>query len=192
MPIKKTVADDKSSQPALRTTLGWLAMCENFHKTCQTIPDNMRPPTRLLSIGVLGGEHLKLVEPRSSVDWICLSHRWGGKSPKCLTKRSNYEKQLKGISWDDLPSTFQDAVTFSRRLGHQYLWIDTLCVIQDDDDDWRRESSRMADYYGGSALTLSATSAVDCDSGLFKESSLPSIQLSFTGDLNATVSIRRK
>jgi Heterokaryon incompatibility protein (HET) len=192
MPIKKNIATDKSSQAALRTSLGWLAMCENFHKQCQIIPKSMKPPKRLLSIGVIGDEHLKLVEPKKAVDWICLSHRWGGKVPTCLTKRNNYQNQLKEISWNDLPRTFQDAVTFTRRLGHLYLWIDALCIVQDDDDDWRREYSRLPDYYGGSALTLSATSVTDCNSGLFKESPVPFLQFHLSGDLTAVLSIRRK
>jgi hypothetical protein len=68
----------------------------------------------------------------------------------------------------DLPPTFPDAVQLSRALGIAYLWIDSLCIIQDDADDWAREAGRMADVYRSATLTLSADAAADCNAGLFQ------------------------
>jgi hypothetical protein len=47
----------------------------------------------------------------------------------------------------DFPITFRDAFDLSNRLGISYLWIDSLCIIQDDDEDWQRESSSMGLVY---------------------------------------------
>jgi Heterokaryon incompatibility protein (HET) len=192
MPLKRMAATDTSSQGAMRTALGWIAMCEMFHQSCQMNPVDSRPPSRLLSIGEIEDEHLRLIEPGDHVAWVCLTHRWGGKVPACLTMRSNYQEQLDCIAWEKLPRTFQDAVSFTRRLGHQYIWIDTICIVQDDDEDWRRESSRMADYYSGAVLTIAATNSLDCDSGLFNQVPVPSIRIQFSGDLQSTIYIRRK
>ncbi|KAH4676473.1 hypothetical protein HBH79_118010 [Parastagonospora nodorum] len=77
------------------------------------------------------------------------------------------EKHQAGIVWEDLPKTFQHAVDFTHRLGFKYLWIDSLCVIQDSVSDWRQESGRMAGVYQGSSLTLCATLSSDSSGGCY-------------------------
>lgn len=66
-----------------------------------------------------------------------------------------------------MPSTFKDAVIVSRRLGLRYLWIDSLCIIQDDLDDWLRESVKMLNVYRNSYCNISATAASDSERGLY-------------------------
>lgn len=61
-----------------------------------------------------------------------------------------------------MPSTFQDAVTITRTLGLKYLWIDSLCIIQDDDSDWETQSAKMAQIYGNAHLTIAATMSSNC------------------------------
>ena len=53
------------------------------------------------------------------------------------------------------------------RLGFEYLWIDSVCIIQDSEDDWRQEAAQMADVYANAFLTIAATHAKDGSSGLF-------------------------
>jgi len=74
------------------------------------------------------------------------------------------------IPWDALPKTFQDAIEVTRRLGISYLWIDSLCIIQDSKDDWAREASKMADIYRNAYVTVAATGAKDSTVGLFLDS----------------------
>lgn len=69
------------------------------------------------------------------------------------------------ISFDHLPQTFQDAVSVTRKLDLRYLWIDSLCIIQNDEEDWAREAAAMAKVYGGSLCTLSALEAQDSTEG---------------------------
>ncbi|KAL8879771.1 MAG: hypothetical protein Q9198_002681 [Flavoplaca austrocitrina] len=76
---------------------------------------------------------------------------------------------LNGIVINDLPLTFQDAVNITRNLGYQYLWIDSLCIIQDDPDDWAFESSTMSRVYSNSILTIAALWGNDSHSGCFVE-----------------------
>ncbi|KAL2159602.1 hypothetical protein VTH06DRAFT_2171 [Thermothelomyces fergusii] len=68
----------------------------------------------------------------------------------------------------DLPPTFSDAVHLSRALGIPYLWVDSLCIIQDDKDDWNREAEYMADVYGNATLTFSADAALSSRDGLIQ------------------------
>ena len=68
-----------------------------------------------------------------------------------------------------LPRTFQDAISITREFGIDYLWIDSLCIIQDDPYDWAREASSMAGVYGNSALNLAASGAPNGSFGCFFE-----------------------
>lgn len=74
-----------------------------------------------------------------------------------------------GIRLSDLPKTFLDAVTVTRHLGLRYLWIDSLCICQDDPDDWARESARMIDVYSKAHLVISADNANDKSLGCFHQ-----------------------
>lgn len=64
-----------------------------------------------------------------------LSHCWGGIEPSCRTTWEKLAANQRGIAWDTMPKTFQDAVDFTRRLGLSYIWIDSICIIQDDPTD---------------------------------------------------------
>lgn len=68
---------------------------------------------------------------------------------------------LQGIPWSGLPNVYQDAIRVCRRLRLEYLWIDSLCIIQDNKEDWELESSRMCDYYEYARVTVSAASSFD-------------------------------
>jgi hypothetical protein len=67
----------------------------------------------------------------------------------------------------ELPQSFKDAVRVARRLGVRYLWIDSLCIIQDSPQDWRTESSMMGRVYKNSLCNIAATASVDSNGGLF-------------------------
>lgn len=190
IPIKERIEPDTSSMDSLGVALNWIAWCTTLHRACRAVSSNVKFPTRLLSVGGLGAEHLKLVEPDEPTTWVCLTHRWGGKKPKCLTRRSNYENQRREIPWESFPRTFQDAVILTRRLGYQYLWIDCLCIIQDDDDDWRHESSYMSDYYGGALLTIAASGAQDCEQGIFNSDVELAPQFGLSGGMNGLICAR--
>jgi hypothetical protein len=66
-----------------------------------------------------------------------------------------------------MPKTFQDAINFTRDLNLQLLWIDSLCIIQGDEDDWNQEAAKMASVYRHSWITLAATGSNGCQEGLF-------------------------
>ncbi|KAK4151593.1 heterokaryon incompatibility protein-domain-containing protein [Chaetomidium leptoderma] len=98
--------------------------------------------------------------------YTCLSHCWGGAQPLKTTK-DNSEDHLVSIPWDTIPKTFQEAIKLNWHLGIQYIWIDSLCIIQGDGDDWARESTKMCDVYGNAYLTIAASSAPNSTQGLF-------------------------
>ncbi|KAI1734706.1 heterokaryon incompatibility protein-domain-containing protein [Xylaria scruposa] len=82
-----------------------------------------------------------------------------------MTTRDNYKYMEQGFDLEKCPATFRDAIKITRILGIRYLWIDSLCIIQNDIDDWQRESSRMKDVYQNAYLTIAAVSAADDTEG---------------------------
>jgi hypothetical protein len=98
--------------------------------------------------------------------YTALSYCWGGKGEFKLL-RSNFEELLKGTYIHRLPKTIQDAIKVTRRLNFRYLWVDSLCILQDSSEDWAREATTMKDVYGNCALSIAALGAANCDEGLF-------------------------
>ena len=66
---------------------------------------------------------------------------------------------------DDLPRTLRNSVAVAKALGFRYIWIDSLCIIQDADDDWADQDAAMTDIYGRSTLNVSASSSTGSDHG---------------------------
>jgi hypothetical protein len=129
--------------------------------------------------------YVRLVEKkyeRGMADfYVTLSHCWGGATFAKLTE-DKLAPFKKGISVKDLPQTFQDAIRVARRLGSKpgkvrYIWIDSLCIIQNDKPndppseiqraDWLTESAQMHRVYKNSYCNISATAASDSTKGLF-------------------------
>lgn len=86
--------------------------------------------------------------------YAALSHRWGRPGTTVCTTTANLDNRLEAISEAELSQLFQDAISTTRRLGLQYLWIDSLCILQDSHEDWERESVLMGDVYGNADITI--------------------------------------
>ncbi|EMD59792.1 hypothetical protein COCSADRAFT_101130 [Bipolaris sorokiniana ND90Pr] len=151
----------------------WLTECETSHPNCRRSPKpDAQLATRILDVQELETDRysVNLVSTKGtdlySRPYIVLTHVWGGIEPPCKTTKSNIAKYYdSGIDFDSLPKTFQDAVRLTVAIGFRYLWIDSLCIIQDDTEDWQRESAKMAAIYGAGTITLSATSAENSHGG---------------------------
>lgn len=136
----------------------WLDQCLGTHARCGSSADSPLP-TRVLDLGSRASSTIRLREPDCQVGrYICLTYCWG-RSDFIKTTRDNIERHKQGIAFEESPRNFQDTVRIARALGVRYVWIDSLCIIQDDVNhvDWERESSRMADVYRNSYLTVTPT-----------------------------------
>jgi hypothetical protein len=71
------------------------------------------------------------------------------------------------IEWPALPKTFQDAIIFTRKLHVRYLWIESLCIMQDNNADWQRESAKMASIYQSAYITLAVSRSSGADGSCF-------------------------
>jgi hypothetical protein len=122
-------------------------------------------PTRVLDIS--RSPEIKLIETQGMRGkYATLSHCWGTNSESYFTtSRDNMEERMLGIDVGELPPTFRDAVTVARHLGLKYLWIDSLCICQDDRDDWARESGAMTALYSNAYFCIAADSATNSSDG---------------------------
>lgn len=142
----------------------WMGRCFSTHETCHV--SHRIAPTRLLFVD---HEKFKLCQS-SEFDYpppyVTLSHCWGALKLLKLTTK-NMKGFQAGMPLGVLCKTFQDAVYITLQLGFHYLWIDSMCIIQDNPEDWRFESRLMSRVYGLSSVNIAATSAPDGDTGCF-------------------------
>ncbi|KAK7212327.1 hypothetical protein V2G26_019505 [Clonostachys chloroleuca] len=146
----------------------WISECRESHADCRPLRKYHDGPRRLIRIS---DDAVRLVESDSwdeTPEYATLSYSWGSVPFTKLT-RETLSSFLCEIPFEMLPKTFHDAIRLTRMLGLSYIWIDALCIIQDaeNQEDWLKESGRMDCIYGGSQVTLSASSALDAFQGFF-------------------------
>ncbi|KAK3291595.1 heterokaryon incompatibility protein-domain-containing protein [Chaetomium fimeti] len=147
---------------------GWLERCSAHHAICnQQDPDFI--PTRLLDVR---GPAIRLTLTESKkrkeyTKYCCLSHCWGGVTDMPLLKTTTLKSFVSGIDITTLPRTFQDAILITRQLGVRYLWIDSLCIVQDSAEDWAKEAAVMGKIYQNGHCTISAAEAASGHGGCF-------------------------
>jgi len=151
--------------------------CVLHHQTCKSSDPGTRSPTRLLRIVAatdpMQEQRVYLTTTCTAENYLytALSHCWGSpeeakKMPK-TTRANLVRQQREGIPVSYLTRTFQDAINLTAQLGLQYIWIDSLCIIQGDAADWATESVTMASVYGGAHLVIAATCGKDGNDGLY-------------------------
>jgi hypothetical protein len=165
----RVLSGDTSTSTSLNLAQSWIQDCETTHGQCGSGRD-VSLPKRCLDLkptSTSDGSAIQLVETSGSTGtYACLSHCWG-KDKLITTTSQTIVCHLNSIPIAVLPKTFGDAVTLTRNLGLRYLWIDSLCIIQDSAEDWQIESSKMADIYHNSFLTIAGISSPDSRGGCF-------------------------
>ncbi|EXK83843.1 serine/threonine protein kinase [Fusarium oxysporum f. sp. raphani 54005] len=173
----------------------WLQTCSNAHDHARPLSlsagNSNNLPTRVVDVGDGSNLpiHLTMSGDMKSAAYFALSHRWGDDSTHHVgrTLIANHDDRYNSISWHELPLNFKDAIEVTRGLGVRYLWIDSLCIVQDDNDDWARESVRMEEVYSNAQCVLAASSANSSEEGFLQRTSpsLPFITLqSPEGDIS--------
>ena len=102
------------------------------------------------------------------VKYVALSHCWG-KIPILTTTSNNLSVHLDGVPFEALPRNFQDAAVITCTMGMEYLWIDSLCILQDSKEDWERESAMMGQVYQNASFTIEADSSTNAHEGILHE-----------------------
>ncbi|KAJ9613066.1 hypothetical protein H2200_003007 [Cladophialophora chaetospira] len=104
--------------------------------------------------------------------YACLSHCWGNspRHPQSVvlkTKRSTLAQFKVEVPWNELTKTFKDAVDVCRWLNIEYLWIDSLCILQDSVDDWSQSATEVGSIYENALLTIAATKSKEGREGCY-------------------------
>ncbi|RDW56534.1 hypothetical protein BP6252_14124 [Coleophoma cylindrospora] len=180
----RVVPQDPKSPNVLGQLRTWLQSCEQGHNHEKVTEQKL--PARVLDVGnpELDLNQIRLYEPQGAVGYYAtLSHCWGD-SLQFTTTKATIEQRRSSIKVLDLPQTFQDAVRITRELGLRYLWLDSLCICQDDHKDWERESSIMGDIYAQSYVSISAMRSVNDTDGFLTSRSARQyvpLELNFDG-----------
>ena len=156
----------------------WQFTCRQSHQDCSQLAYR---PKRLLHID--GGEvsHLTLqaCHERSMPnvpEYAALSYMWGGPQ-RFLTLKDNIDVRTARIEFEDLPRTLRDAVFVCRAIGMQWLWVDVLCIVQDDPQDKLEQIKTMGEVFQSATLTIVAATSLGSDedflSDTFANATLP-------------------
>ena len=164
---------DPDKQASFKIISIWLEDCIRTHPSCrirqigqmrQDIPwpESVKLPTRAIDVGDYASSTIRLIESSHiKGQYVALSHRWPTDPLKHFkTTRSSVDNRKRGISLEDMPQTFQDAIKVTRQLGLRYLWIDSLCIIQDDLKDWEQQSNLMGQIYYRATFTIMAATTL--------------------------------
>lgn len=169
------------SEPWIHQIKEWLNYCLERHgSVCAEtlsglIIDESTPPvlpSRVIDVGLPDGSVApRLLQANGATGYYtALSYCWGASEKthrSYLTTVDTLEKHLSSIPWDLLPKTLRDAVLLTRAVGIRYLWVDSLCIIQDSTDDWEQESAKMGVVYSHARFVIAATIGEDANTGLF-------------------------
>jgi hypothetical protein len=166
--LARVTSPSTGSNKALRFVKDCLGTCNSTHQICckfATVPTWY--PTRLIEI--LDEDNARLIVSEENCPqgpYASLSHRWGGANIlKCTTDTIDDLKTKVPVS--ALPATFRDALYAIKYLGIKYIWIDSLCIIQDSTADWTREAQTMIKVYQRALINLAATRSQGSNMGLF-------------------------
>jgi hypothetical protein len=128
-----------------------MADCAESHILCRKQGDQSHYiPTRLLDLQESSESTIRLmiVTPESVINtyprYVALSYCWGDTSVHIPleTKKENILDHMRGIDKGVIPQTILDAITVTKALGLRFLWVDAICIIQDNADDWQKSQRR--------------------------------------------------
>ncbi|KAN0108557.1 heterokaryon incompatibility protein, partial [Hyaloscypha variabilis] len=187
------VSTSACSDEAFTTIRAWVRNCEDNHKRCQNKPlrilgsprvhNNSKArqssgeswlPSRVIEVGSVFDSPKLLESCGMHGKYITLSHRWTRQTALSSTTKSNLEDRKRAIDTSELSQIFQDAIDLTQELGVPYLWIDSLCIVQDCKDDWRRESGNMMAIYESAWLNIAAAGS-DRETGRLYMERIPAL-----------------
>ncbi|KAF4451150.1 hypothetical protein F53441_5849 [Fusarium austroafricanum] len=182
----KHVEPDPTSQSSFDRVKSWIKTCKENHTICTEGEASSKPqlPKRVIDIGpeTNDGIHIFVHDDAAQQirePYIALSHCWG-KTQHLISTKATLDDWKQNIPFGRFAKTFQDAIIISRKLGIRYVWIDSLCIVQDDKQDWEIEAAKMASIYNGAELVLAATGSADGSGGcLFQREPFVTIEGTF-------------
>ena len=149
-----------------------LETCVEYHE--HDVFDNAYVPERLIDVRpemprlTLRQDHVPS-HCSSGIKYTALSYCWGSGENQATTTAATLAGRQAGIIETELPLVVRDAIQVTRALGIPFLWIDALCILQDDPSDWNRQCTEMHNIYGSAQVTLCAANSRSCDEGILRQ-----------------------
>lgn len=152
-----------------RLAVSWIRRCQNNHEECQRfgqLGGRIPAPSRLLDVLQSDQDYMKVesVSPGTDIEYVALSYCWGS-SNHCRNTSSTRRIWQNGIYIPTTPRTIQDAIRVTQMMKIRYLWVDSICIKQDSDEDKIKELSLMGAYYRNALLVIAASNANEASSG---------------------------
>ncbi|KAI1775548.1 heterokaryon incompatibility protein-domain-containing protein [Hypoxylon cercidicola] len=155
----------KETWARLRENLDLCRRMKGVHDGCVDTAGKY-VPSRLLKLDACsrGPPKMRICSPTEPVPYAVLSYCWGGDQIHKTTSLNLAAKCI-DIRWDSLPLSIQDAIRVTLNIGLEYIWVDSICIIQDDDTDKQREIASMPRVYNESVVTIVAARAKSAGEG---------------------------
>ena len=150
-------------------------------------------PTRLIDVGhdafdvprlAFSSDIPKTEQPK----YAALSYCWGNEEDaksQFKTEKASLEDRCVGLPIELMTPTTKDAIATTRAIGLRYLWIDALCIIQDDKDDWSHESSQMNLVYRHAFVTFCTLNTNSCHESFLNRA--PALEITFQSTLRKAI-----
>jgi Heterokaryon incompatibility protein (HET) len=149
--------------------LSWLQACQSHHNGMCRLPALEETDQDIPSFRLIDVRNFCIVPASPTREYLILSYVWGN-IRTCVLLQSNKQELMEkdGLlaHWNRIPLTIRDAITLTQKLGKQYLWVDSLCLVQDDPQDLMSGIRRMDTIYEQSVLTIVAAHGSDATAGL--------------------------
>ena len=175
-------AENTGSKESLALCSQWLKSCVDHHSACERFrPASLQDwnPTRLVFVGTQDDPALRLCEGSAihhRVRYLTLSHCWGTRPHRKVLTQRKLASWIREIPRGEIMRTFRDTIDVTRALGVQYVWIDSLCIIQDSESDWLSESIFMSNVYRFSYCNIAAAHAGSDAMGIFMTRKPPKLE----------------
>lgn len=151
----------------------WVTNCKKWHSTtCGSLENAQKPNVnqfRSGSIRLLDLEENRVIDASDPLPYVCLSYVWGA-NPVYKTLKDNLDEIKRPGSLAQLHMSFaksiRDAIAVTRMIGQRYIWIDSLCIVQDDDADKGEQISQMDQIYLHAELTIVVAGGDNADCGI--------------------------
>jgi hypothetical protein len=159
MPQKKHNTYRVRAADNLEKSKDWLHACRTNHETCSTWCSNLatsgKRPTRIFELTATGAKVRCNTQSIQNFEYLALSHiRGSDPSQQLRLTTSRIEEFQIAVPWNELPDLFKETLRITRGIGFQYVWIDSLCIVQDSSSDWETQASMMSAVYSNAVCSI--------------------------------------
>ncbi|KAK3901018.1 heterokaryon incompatibility protein-domain-containing protein [Staphylotrichum tortipilum] len=167
----KTPQLNLGTRQALDDIRDKLDLCRRTHDTCRVTSaaqqqEAVARPKRLLEIDTARGQCRVISAAGSDTEYAALSYCWG--TSQSMLTSNNLANLRSGVHPDFFSQTLQDAIKVVLGCNLSHLWVDAICIVQDDPQELAEEIQNMGDIYSGASFTIGAANSATSKQGFLR------------------------